>query len=91
MLAAEYACTQPSELQSIIIADSPADKVDWVKAAVKLRSRLPKDVQEVLERCERDEKTDAEEYEKAVEVFLQKARMSSQPVAEGRRGCVDEY
>lgn len=72
MLAAEYACTQPSGLHSIVIANSPADMTDWVKAAEKLRARLPKDVQEVLERCERNERTDSEEYEKAVEVFYRR-------------------
>jgi len=46
--------------------------VDWIKAAEKLKARLPKDVQEVLDRCERDGKTATEEYEKAVEVFYRR-------------------
>lgn len=72
MLAAEYATLQPEGLHSIIVADSPADMVDWVKAANKLRAQLPKDVQETLERCEREGRTESEEYEKAVEVFYRK-------------------
>ena len=72
MLAAGYSCTQPSGLQSIIVVDSPADMVDWVKAADKLKAQLPKYVQEVLDRCERDGKTATEEYEKAVGVFYRR-------------------
>lgn len=46
--------------------------VDWVKAANKLRAKLPKDVQETLTRCEREGKTETEEYEKAVQVFYRR-------------------
>lgn len=72
MLAAEYATLQPPGLHCIVVADSPADMVDWVKAANHLRAELPKDAQETLLRCEREGKTDTEEYEKAVEVFYGK-------------------
>ena len=72
MLAAEYATLQPSSLHSIIVADSPADMVDWATAANKLRSKLPKDLQEILSRCEREGKTDTEEYESVVKVYYKK-------------------
>ncbi|KAI0671830.1 hypothetical protein C8Q78DRAFT_800662 [Trametes maxima] len=41
----------------------------WVEAANHLRSLLPKDVQDVLDKHEADGTTDSEEYHKAVDVF----------------------
>jgi hypothetical protein len=35
-------------------ANAPADTHDWVRAVNKLRRELPKDVQETLDKCERD-------------------------------------
>lgn len=43
--------------------------VTWVKVANRLREALPKDVQEVLLRCEKEGTTDTEEYEGAMKVF----------------------
>nr|POE99407.1 l-amino acid amidase [Quercus suber] len=70
MLAGQYAIErQPQGLRKLIISDSPSDMKVWVQVANRLRKALPKDVQETLERCEREGRTDTEEYEKAVEVF----------------------
>ena len=41
----------------------------WVEETGKQRSKLPDDVQEVLDRCEKDGTTDTEEYEAAVLEF----------------------
>ncbi|KAK3075951.1 hypothetical protein LTR53_000255 [Teratosphaeriaceae sp. CCFEE 6253] len=60
---------QPKGLQKLIISNSPADMVQWVKTANRLRAALPKDVQETLTRCEEEGKTDTQEYEDAVMVF----------------------
>ncbi|KAK3060630.1 hypothetical protein LTR53_020057, partial [Teratosphaeriaceae sp. CCFEE 6253] len=57
---------QPKALQKLIISNSPADMVQWVKTANRLRAALPKDVQETLTRCEEEGKTDTQEYEDAV-------------------------
>lgn len=72
MLGAMHAIQKPKGLQKLVIADSPASMELWVKAAEKLKSGMPEDVQEVLERCEKEGKTDSEEYEAAVMVFYQK-------------------
>ena len=69
MLAGEYAISQPKNLRKLVIADSPASMPGWVKAGDKFRAQLPKDVKEVLDRCEREDKTDSKEYEKAVEYY----------------------
>jgi len=72
MLAAEHAIRQPSKLRRLIIADSPASMSDWIVAAEGLRKQLPTDVQSVLDRCEREERTETEEYEKAVMEFYKR-------------------
>lgn len=72
MLAAEHALTQPSGLHHIVVADSPADMKDWTACAEKLRRQLPQDVQDALDKGEREDKTDAKEYTDAVEVFYKK-------------------
>ncbi|KAL2068172.1 hypothetical protein VTL71DRAFT_16270 [Oculimacula yallundae] len=69
MLGAMHAIQRPQGLKKLIIADSPASMDLWVQAAEKLRRALPEDVQEVLDRCEREGRMESEEYEKAVGVF----------------------
>ena len=54
----------------------------WVAAADRLREQLPPDVQEVLTRCEREGKTDTEEYEKAVEVYYDRHLCRVKPTPE---------
>lgn len=72
MLAACHAIRQPSGLKNLIIANSPADMGSWLEAANRLRSQLPEDVQEVLNRCERDGTEASDEYEEAMMVFYQR-------------------
>jgi len=72
MLGAQYAITQPKGLKKLCVCDSPASMKDWVKVCDKLRAQLPEDVQEVLGRCEKEGKTDTEEYEAAVMVFYRR-------------------
>ncbi|TKA31608.1 hypothetical protein B0A50_01685 [Salinomyces thailandicus] len=67
MLAGQYAIDQqPRGLRKLIISDSPSDMVQWVEVAAKLRQALPTAVRETLDRCEREGRTDTEEYEQAV-------------------------
>ncbi|KAI7394016.1 MFS general substrate transporter [Hortaea werneckii] len=70
MLGGQYAIErQPSGLKKLIISDSPSDMVQWVEVANRLRKDLPRDVRETLDRCEREGRTDSEEYEEAVNYF----------------------
>ncbi|KAI7553425.1 proline iminopeptidase [Hortaea werneckii] len=70
MLGGQYAIDrQPSGLKKLIISDSPSDMVQWVEVANRLRKELPKDVRETLDKCEREGRTDSEEYEEAVNYF----------------------
>ena len=70
MLAGQYAIErQPEGLRKLVVADSPASMPGWVKEGDKFRAELPEEVKEVLDRCEREGRTDSEEYEKATMYF----------------------
>jgi proline-specific peptidase len=62
MLAMEYALTQPAGLESLILASSPASIPQWVEETARLRSQLPADVQETLDRHEAAGTVHDEEY-----------------------------
>ena len=67
MLAGQYAIEQqPKGLRKLVISDSPTDMVQWVAVANRLRQQLPADVQQTLDRCEREGRTESPEYEEAV-------------------------
>lgn len=82
MLGACHAVRQPKGLHKLVIADSPASMQLWVKAADSLRARLPLDVQETLTRCEREGKTDTDEYEEAVQVYYGRHLCRVKPIPE---------
>ncbi|TKA74047.1 hypothetical protein B0A55_05766 [Friedmanniomyces simplex] len=73
MLGGQYAIDrQPAGMRKLVISNSPADMITWVKTANRLREALPKEVQETLTRCEKEGKTDTQEYEDAVTVFYER-------------------
>ena len=72
MLAMEYALTRPSGLVSLVLASSPSSIPQWVAETGRLRSELPKDVQEMLDRHERAGTTDSQEYGDACVVFYKR-------------------
>ncbi|ESK94107.1 proline-specific peptidase [Moniliophthora roreri MCA 2997] len=69
MLAARHAVRQPKGLKKLILMSAPADMKLWVTAQDRLRSLLPKEVQEVLTKHEKEGTTDSAEYQEAVGVF----------------------
>ena len=72
MLAAEHAVRRPKGLRKLIISCSPASMRLWVQAAGKLRKELPQDVQDVLDRCEKEGTTDGKDYEEAEGLYYQR-------------------
>lgn len=78
MLAAHYATLQPPKLRKVIIANSPADMVTWVKVANALRALLPQSTQDTLAKCESEQRFD-KEYEAAVFEFYQQYVCRAQP------------
>ena len=73
MLGSRFAAVrQHSGLRKLIISNSPANMVSWVKAADRLRLDLPEDIQARLTKHEAEGTTESQDYEDAVDVYYQK-------------------
>ena len=72
MLAMEHALLHPPGLRSLVIANAPASVELWLNEANRLRSLLPREVQDTLTRHEQAGTTDSQEYEEAVMVFYRR-------------------
>ncbi|KAL8786253.1 MAG: hypothetical protein Q9195_008277 [Heterodermia aff. obscurata] len=83
MLAVKYAALRPKGLRKLVLADAPASVELLLVGANKLRKELPADVQEVLERCEREGDFESEEYEQAFLVFFKRHLCRLEPVPGG--------
>lgn len=82
MLAMEYALLQPFGVESLIVADSPADMEQWVAEANRLRAELPPEVEAVLRKHEAAGTTASPEYEEAVMVFYRRHLCRVDPMPE---------
>lgn len=71
MLAAAFAVQQPVGLKKLIIANSPASMQLWMEATARLRSQLPQDVQDTLDKHEAEGTTADEAYQRAKLVFYE--------------------
>lgn len=69
MLGAEHAIRQPAGLKSLVISNSPASMELWAKEAKILRSRMPRDVEEALDRHEAAGTTEDPEYLRATQAY----------------------
>jgi L-proline amide hydrolase len=80
MLAAQYVIeVRPPGLQKLMICNSPATLKSWTSVCTALRSALPADVREVLDRHEKDGTTDSPEYEQATYAFYRRHVCRVQP------------
>lgn len=71
MLAAEIAARRPPGLQALCISNSPAAMELWIAAANELRTQLPAEVQETLNRHEQAQTYHDPDYLDAVRVFYE--------------------
>ncbi|HEY1825425.1 MAG TPA: proline iminopeptidase-family hydrolase [Acidimicrobiales bacterium] len=69
MLAAEHAVRQPEGLRGLVLSNSPASIALWSSEAKILRSKLPKDVEEALDRHEANGTLNDPEYLAATKVY----------------------
>jgi L-proline amide hydrolase len=69
MLGAEHGIRQPAGLKALVISNSPASMDLWASEAKKLRARLPKDVEDALDRHELAGTTEDPEYLAATQVY----------------------
>ncbi|EKM60681.1 uncharacterized protein PHACADRAFT_83971 [Phanerochaete carnosa HHB-10118-sp] len=70
MLGSRIASKRPMGLRRLILADSPASMKTWAESARKLLHKLPKEVQDTVEKHEKDGTTDSPEYQAAISVFM---------------------
>jgi proline iminopeptidase len=68
-LAAAYALTKPKGVKSIIFSSPCLSAPLWEQDQRRNLKKLPKDVQEIIERCEETGETDSQEYREATEKF----------------------
>ncbi|EMD37828.1 hypothetical protein CERSUDRAFT_136695 [Gelatoporia subvermispora B] len=91
MLAAQYAAERrPAGLRHLILTSAPAAMDLWSKGTRALMEGLPSDIREVIERCEREGKTDTPEYEEATSVFYNKHVCRLSPWPEGLQAAFGE-
>ena len=69
MLAVDYLLTQPTGVQSVVLAGPALNIPRYIRDVQALRAALPPDVQETLSRHERAGTTDSTEYQEATRVF----------------------
>jgi proline-specific peptidase len=69
MLAMQYVLDNQPPLDSLILCGSPASMPRWIRECNELRSRLPRDEQEILDRHEREGWTACPEYQGALVTF----------------------
>ena len=81
MMGAMWAIKGHKGLKSLIISDSPASMTLWVDACNSLRAKLPREVDEVLEKHEKAQTYDSQEYKDAVMFFYKRhlCRMEEWP------------
>jgi len=72
MLGAEIAVRQPAGLKSLEICNSPASMELWLAGAARLRSELPEDARQALDRHEADGTLDHPDYVEATRVFYER-------------------
>lgn len=82
MLGAMHAIRQPKGLRKLILSDGLAHMKQWISETRRLVAGLPQDVQDTIEKHERDGTTDSEEYEEAVGVFYAKHLCRLDPMPE---------
>ncbi|MFI5036574.1 MAG: proline iminopeptidase-family hydrolase [Acidimicrobiales bacterium] len=69
MLGAEHALRRPAGLRALVISNSPASMELWVAGANRLRSELPAEVREALDRHEAAGTLEDPEYVAATQAF----------------------
>jgi L-proline amide hydrolase len=69
MLGAEHAIRRPHGLRALILSNSPASIALWVSEAKILRSQMPREIEDALDRHEADGTTSDPEYLAATRAY----------------------
>lgn len=79
-LASRHAVARPSGLKHLILMSTPADMGLWIEAQNGLRKNLPQEVQDILNKHEKEGSTDSPEYEEASGIFYSKHLCTLNPM-----------
>ncbi|KAJ3715368.1 Alpha/Beta hydrolase protein [Lentinula raphanica] len=79
MLGASHVILQPKGLKRLVLMSAPADIKLWAEAQSKLRKLLPQEVQDVMEKHEKDGTTESEEYQKAMVAYYDRFMCTLKP------------
>ena len=71
-LAQEYLLTEPSNIKSLILANSAASTERWISEANLLRAKLPQEIQQTLKKHEDAGTTDDPAYVSATDVYYRR-------------------
>ncbi|KAI0693071.1 proline-specific peptidase [Cytidiella melzeri] len=80
MFGSTFAAGRPKGLSKYVIMSSAPSIKLWVDAQNTLRKTLPKEIQDVMERCEKEGKTDTEEYQGAMMEYYARFMCRLDPV-----------
>ncbi|KAJ7444435.1 proline iminopeptidase [Mycena latifolia] len=69
MFGSRHAAGQPKGLKRLVLASTPASMDLWMEAQTALRGQLPQEIQDVLDKNEKDGTTDSAEYSAAIGQF----------------------
>ena len=81
---------QPRGLKRLVLANTYASMHLWELGCRELIKRLPLDVRETIERCERDGTTDSKEYKEAELVFLKRHAITVDPMPADLQATIAE-
>ncbi|KAI0693275.1 proline-specific peptidase [Cytidiella melzeri] len=80
MFGSTFAAERPKGLSKYVIWSAAPSTQIWLDAQNALKKTLPADVKEVMERCEREGKTESEEYRGAMEQYYARFLCRLDPV-----------
>jgi len=90
-LAASYVLArQPQGLRRLVLANTYASMRLWEAGCRMLIEKLPEEVRETIERCERDGTTKSKEYKNAELVFLKRHALTLDPMPEDMQVTIAE-
>lgn len=69
MLALEHTLDHAKEMQGLILASTTASMPQWIEEAKRLRSELPKAMQDIINKYETNGTTNLQEYEEVVQKY----------------------
>lgn len=90
MMGSMWAIARPPGLKNLIISNSPASMPLWVDACNALRAKLPRDVDETLDKHEKDGTYTDSAYTQAVQFFYERHMCRVVPFPKDVKDSMDQ-